>query len=346
MSWEEMARKMMNRLLVVTLAAVVAIEILGCTAPVNAAKGPVITSISPSSVTAGGAGFTLTVNGSSFNGNSNVLWNGAQRPTVTINSTQLQAFISNTDIATVGTVQITVVDPKPFPHQSNPTSLTINSVSLTITTSSLPTAVVQLPYSAAVTNSGGIAPYTWKLVSGQLPPGLALGSTSGAISGIPGQTGSYGFTTEVIDSSPIPQTASQTLGVSVTAPSLLSINTTTLTNGTVQTAYSATFSATGGTAPYSWSVASGSLPPGVDWPVDWPAFVFISWAGRAASRQPPATRPVWRRTLHSLLRRDAALTVVLRGRRPTYPSRPSTQTPERPCDQACVCLANTPGRQM
>jgi len=252
----------MNRLLVVTLAAVVAIELLGYTATANAAKDPVITSISPSSVIAGGPGFTLTVNGSGFNGNSYVLWNGAQRPTVTINNSQLQAFISNADIATAGTVQVTVVDPKPFPQQSNPTSLTINSVPLTITTASLPTAAVQRPYSAAVTNSGGVAPYTWKIASGQLPPGLALDSTSGAISGTPGQSGKYAFTAQVSDSSSTPQTASQTLAVNVIATSLL-IGTTTLPSGTLQVPYSSILTATGGTTPYSWSVVSGALPPGL-----------------------------------------------------------------------------------
>jgi hypothetical protein len=260
---EEMVGKVMNRLLVVTLVVVLANTAVGCVAPANAAKGPAITSISPSSVIAGGPGFTLTVNGSNFNGNSNVLWNGAQRPTVTINSTQLQAFISNTDIATVGTVQVTVVDPKPFPRQSNPTSLTINSVSLTITTASLPTATVQQPYSADIRNSGGAAPYTWKIASGQLPQGLALDSTSGAINGAPGQIGKYAFTAQVSDSSSTPQTASQTLAVSVIAPSPLLIGTTTLPNGTVQVAYSATLAASGGVAPYSWSVVSGSLPPGL-----------------------------------------------------------------------------------
>src|SRR5712692_7827911 len=213
MSWEEMVRKVMKRLFAVTLAAVVAIEILGCAAPANAAKGPVITSISPSSVIAGGPGFTLTVHGSNFNGNSYVLWNGAQRPAVTINGTQVQALISSADTATAGTIQITVVDPKPFPHQSNPTSLSINSVSLTITTASLPTATVQQPYSAAISNSGGVAPYTWKIASGQLPPGLALDSTSGAINGAPGQSGKCAFTAQVSDSSSTPQTDSQTLAV-------------------------------------------------------------------------------------------------------------------------------------
>lgn len=46
-------------------------------------------------------------------------------------------------------------------------------------------------------------------------------------------------------------------------PSPLSITTSSLPGGTQQQAYSATLAATGGTPPYSWSVASGSLPSGL-----------------------------------------------------------------------------------
>lgn len=41
------------------------------------------------------------------------------------------------------------------------------------------------------------------------------------------------------------------------------ITTTTVPGGTVNTAYSTTLSATGGTAPLSWSVSSGTLPAGI-----------------------------------------------------------------------------------
>ena len=46
-----------------------------------------------------------------------------------------------------------------------------------------------------------------------------------------------------------------------TAP--LAITTTSLTNGTVNAAYSATLAASGGTLPYTWSIASGGLPTGL-----------------------------------------------------------------------------------
>lgn len=45
------------------------------------------------------------------------------------------------------------------------------------------------------------------------------------------------------------------------AASALTITTTSpLPNGTVDTLYSTTFAATGGTAPYAWTVTSGSVP--------------------------------------------------------------------------------------
>jgi len=46
-------------------------------------------------------------------------------------------------------------------------------------------------------------------------------------------------------------------------PAPLSIGTASLPNGTTGTAYSATLTASGGTAPYTWSLAGGALPPGL-----------------------------------------------------------------------------------
>jgi hypothetical protein len=46
-------------------------------------------------------------------------------------------------------------------------------------------------------------------------------------------------------------------------PPALNITTTSLTNGTVGTVYTAQASVSGGTAPYVWSVAAGSLPTGL-----------------------------------------------------------------------------------
>jgi hypothetical protein len=51
--------------------------------------------------------------------------------------------------------------------------------------------------------------------------------------------------------------------VSGVPPQSVCVTTTTLPSGTVHVAYSAAVAAVGGTAPYTWSLASGSLPPGL-----------------------------------------------------------------------------------
>lgn len=72
---------------------------------------PHLTSLSPASAKAGGAAFTLTVNGSNFTFSSFVRWNGSNRPTAFFNSHQVSAQISASDIASTGTVLVTVVNP-------------------------------------------------------------------------------------------------------------------------------------------------------------------------------------------------------------------------------------------
>jgi len=74
---------------------------------------PVISSLSPDHMTAGGSGFTLTVNGSGFISSSVVNWNDSPRPTSFVNSGQLTASISQADVAAVGTAQVSVFNPAP-----------------------------------------------------------------------------------------------------------------------------------------------------------------------------------------------------------------------------------------
>ncbi len=71
---------------------------------------PVITSLSPISATMGGPTFTLTVNGANFLSGSIVHWDGSVRATALVSDTQLTANINAADIATTGTVSVTVVN--------------------------------------------------------------------------------------------------------------------------------------------------------------------------------------------------------------------------------------------
>ena len=138
--------------------------------------------------------------------------------------------------------------------------LTINPPPLVVTTTSLPSGTQNAAYSAIASATGGTTPYTWSVVSGSLPAGLSLASSSGAISGTPTGSGTSTFTVQAADANA--QKTSATLSLTINPPPL-AVTTTSLPSGTQNAAYSATASAAGGTPPYTWSVVSGSLPAGL-----------------------------------------------------------------------------------
>lgn len=88
---------------------------------------PAISSLSPTSATAGGAAFTLTVNGSSFVSGAAVRWNGSNRTTSFVGATQLTAQIPASDIASAGTASVTVFNPSPGGGTSNAISFTVSA---------------------------------------------------------------------------------------------------------------------------------------------------------------------------------------------------------------------------
>ena len=69
---------------------------------------PTISSLSPTSAPAGGAAFTLTVNGTGFLSGASVTWNGTALTTKFVSVTQLTASVTATQIATAGTASIAV----------------------------------------------------------------------------------------------------------------------------------------------------------------------------------------------------------------------------------------------
>ncbi len=88
---------------------------------------PVLSSLSPSSVTAGGSNFTLTVNGSSFVNGSAILWNGAAFSTAFVSAAQLTATVPAADIGAPGTASITVSNPAPGGGTSSALTFTISN---------------------------------------------------------------------------------------------------------------------------------------------------------------------------------------------------------------------------
>jgi hypothetical protein len=173
-----------------------------------------------------------------------------------------------------------------FPDQtwilvlSTPTPAAGVTVSATFTTSSMsvvevlpppppPTIVVDpttaangtvgSAYSQTFTASGGTSPYTFTRSSGTLPPGLTL-SSGGVLSGTPTTAGSYTFRVRATDAGSYSGSRSYTVAI---IGATITVSPSSLPNGTVGSAYSATVSASGGTAPYSYAVTTGALPGGL-----------------------------------------------------------------------------------
>jgi hypothetical protein len=160
------------------------------------------------------------------------------------------------------TVQVT--DSKSLTGSANLTisiegAIIINCVSCNAGTLSLPYGTLNMPYTATLTASGGQAPYTWSIVNGSLPAGLTLSPTTGVISGTPvAPAPPATFTVQATDSEPIPSSGTVVLTMTV-----MSIGTKSLANGNINSAYMGTVTALGGAPNWTWSVISGSLPPGL-----------------------------------------------------------------------------------
>ena len=129
------------------------------------------------------------------------------------------------------------------------------------TASPLPDGVAGTAYNQTLTASGGALPYTWSLASGNLPSGLGL-SGSGVISGTPTATGTATFTVQVTDRKGASSTTVFNLTIYPSGSPLITTG-NPLPTGTVGAIYNDVLAASGGTTPYTWSVASGALPLGL-----------------------------------------------------------------------------------
>ena len=153
----------------------------------------------------------------------------------------------------------------------------------TITTATLTNGVVNTAYlnsngsAVSLFATGGTGSYTWSITSGNLPPGLSLAASTGIISGTPTlvHAGGYPFTAKVTDAASMTSTANLNIyieGVVSITPSCGTNQSTVCPSGSVGVIYTnppagtgtpVQLTASGGLAPYTWSLASGSLPPGL-----------------------------------------------------------------------------------
>ncbi len=152
-----------------------------------------VTPASPTISTGATKQFTATgtyTDGSTQNITNQTTWTSSSKGVATINSFGLATGLSS------GVTTITAA----LSSVTGNTTLAVQATPLTITTASLVAGTQNVSYSAALTASGGTPPYIWAIVSGSLPTGLSLTSSTGVIAGIPTASGTFNFTVQGSDS--------------------------------------------------------------------------------------------------------------------------------------------------
>lgn len=144
---------------------------------------------------------------------------------------------------------------------SSPLSQKVVCATITLPTS-LANGVVGTPYAGSATANPLGPSYNYAVAINLLPPGLTLNAASGAITGTPLAAGNFTFAIKVTEPSGCTQMQTYNLLVTSTCASI-TVNPSALPAGTHGTAYNQAVSATGGTAPYTFSVVSGVLPSGL-----------------------------------------------------------------------------------
>ena len=140
-----------------------------------------------------------------------------------------------------------------------------------MTPASLPPGTVGVAYNQAVLaddsdpddSSGPLDNddiFTYTVTAGALPPGLSLNFSNGILSGTPTAGGTYGFTVTATDLNGATGTHGYTIVVGTNS---LTFAPASLPNATHGAVYNQTVTANGGTGPYTYSVAAGSLPAGL-----------------------------------------------------------------------------------
>ncbi|MBI1761758.1 MAG: putative Ig domain-containing protein, partial [Acidobacteria bacterium] len=216
---------------------------------------PTIT-LSPASLPGGtvGTAYSQTVSASPAGSYSYAVSAGALPTGLTLNAAT--GAITGTPSAS-GSFSFTITASAGGCNGSNTYTVTIACP--TITLGALANGQAGVAYSQTVSVSPA-GSYTFAIITGNLPSGLSLNTTTGVISGLPTVTGTYTFTLRAQTAGGCSGTQSYALVLSCPA---VTVSPASLPNGTVGTAYSQSLSASPAGGNYTYAVTSGALPAGL-----------------------------------------------------------------------------------
>jgi hypothetical protein len=227
---------------------------------------PPVLSYNPASVAAGTTPTIAPATGPSDNGTITSIVLQSIAPNngglgVNVNNITGQVQVTSATLAGSYTVTIVATD------NCNATTTATLAVSvgcpiITISPATLPNGVQGTAYNQSLTASPMGGNYTYALTTNVLPPGLSLNSTTGAITGTPTSAGNYAFVVTVTNSGGCTKTQSYNVIVTGTC-GVITLSPASLPATTLNAAYNQSITAAGGTAPYSFNVSSGALPPGL-----------------------------------------------------------------------------------
>lgn len=159
---------------------------------------------------------------------------------------------------TQGTYPLSVRATSGNQYASKTITLNVGVPGLDFSPDTLPAGTVGVPYSQNFTPSGGVGNYVFSLVSGTPPPPLVIGA-DGSVTGTPTQSGTFKFVVRLTSDIQVIERLI-TLYVDTT---VLDVTPSSLPDGYVGQDYNQVLIPSGGTAPFTFHVSAGSLPPSV-----------------------------------------------------------------------------------
>lgn len=227
---------------------------------------PTLTSLGTASISAGSAGFNLSVTGTNFVSSSVVNFNGsALSTTYEGSSTALVAAVPTSDLTTGGIFPVTVTNPSPGGGTSGSRNFTVNNPSPLLGSLSPSNATTGGAAFTLTVNGSGFVPTSVVKFNGTAETTTFVGSAQVTAS-IPASAIHTAGTFPVTVTNPLPGGGTSSSLNFTVSNGALSVSSATLPVGVAAVAYPSTnLAATGGNSPYTWTTTpvSGSLPPGL-----------------------------------------------------------------------------------